>query len=267
MSPAKLPRTIKKDYIIPEGIRDKFVKNHLLLSPIGEFGNIKSIINSIPAKKMTKLQAEIVYNDVKDSIYNMMNYDDPTDCLPLTVRNYFRQVYSYISAKKTKTNFIKTYNSEIIENNKLIASEKVIESRKRTYEEAQLLGSELTRHSVYEFRDHYIGGEPSHSDLNNTTAISHPPHKNDTINITDNYDATDDTDDTDTTDFTNADNAIDTTDTTVNDNDTSRNENNDNSGRKLIPIILSKNKVITMIIYNSFIINTYFSFEIEETYI
>lgn len=56
-----------------------------------------------------------------------------------------RTVQSYFTLNKTKKKFIQLYNTELTA---LKIQNKVSESRKRTYEQAQLLGSDLTNQSI-----------------------------------------------------------------------------------------------------------------------
>ncbi|KAG1046944.1 hypothetical protein G6F43_010589 [Rhizopus delemar] len=150
----RFPRDVPANYTIPQVTRDYLkLQSFVLIASLSSMMNIENHISALPTNIMLGNEASQVYSTIKDSLFKVCDCSENQFALPKTINSFMRTVQSYFTLNKSKKKFIQIYNAELIV---LKRQNKVSESRKRTYEQAQLLGSDLTNQSIQEFRAEFI---------------------------------------------------------------------------------------------------------------
>ncbi|CAO3639361.1 unnamed protein product [Mucor hiemalis] len=153
MAKPKLPNSISKKYKVPEKVRVVLqLEPFILTGQISNFCDPLEHINVIPIRTLAKLDLKHLYNDLIEGIYSLSTLDDKEHSLNADTKEYLKDVYAYCSKKTFEKKMIQKANMILKENEEYLNTIKIKEAKKRTAQEAELLGVDMTCNSIKHYR-------------------------------------------------------------------------------------------------------------------
>lgn len=113
-------------------------------------------VSTIPVKTLSELDMEYFYNNLIQGLYLLATRHQNDTDLNKDTKKYLKEVYTHCSKKAFQKKLALKANTVLKEDEEYLNDIKIKEAKKRTAQEAELLGVDMTHISIKQYRSEVL---------------------------------------------------------------------------------------------------------------